>query len=239
MAIKAITFDFWSTLFRDTDTIGARRKLRVDAFVEATGVSCELAEEAHQVTARAFLKHHIERQQTLGPMDCVRMMADHCGVTIDAGTAERLADVVAHAILAFPPVPIEGALEAVRAAAAVAPVALISDTGHSPGSALARIMEAEGFRSYFRTLVFSDEVGVSKPQAPMFYAAAQALGVLPSELLHIGDLEPTDIAGAHGVGAKAALFSGFNDRFAGNHTAHFHFASWGEFVDALPGIVHG
>src|SRR5690606_31948834 len=117
----------------------------------------------------------IEQQRTLEPHDCVRIMAEHCKCTLDAETEDRLTGIVADAILAIPPVPIDGALDAVRAAAARVPIALISDTGHSPGRSLARIMETNDFAAHFRKLVFSDEVGVSKPQAAMYHAAAEAL----------------------------------------------------------------
>jgi FMN phosphatase YigB (HAD superfamily) len=70
----------------------------------------------------------------------------------------------------------------------------------------------------------------------MFERTAAAMGVAPNELLHIGDLEPTDIAGIHAVGGVGALFAGANDRFAENTTAEYVFHHWSEFLDILPGI---
>lgn len=46
---------------------------------------------------------------------------------------------------------------------------------------------------------------MGKPNAPMFLAAVEALGVLPEQALMIGDRLNTDIAGAQAVGLKTAL----------------------------------
>ena len=165
------------------------------------------------------------------------MAAKFFAIDIELSIACELTTLFATAILAYPPQPIEGALEAVRAAAQRGPVGLISDTGVSPGSSLRHLMSRFGFARYFSTLTFSDEVGVSKPQRPMFEITAQRLGVDPADLFHIGDLDHTDIAGAKGVGAKAALFTGDNTSSLGNHHhADYIFRSWREFLETLPSI---
>ncbi|MCP4644328.1 MAG: HAD-IA family hydrolase, partial [bacterium] len=94
-----------------------------------------------------------------------------------------------------------------------------------------------GFIDHFGALAFSDEVGVAKPQAKMFETAARGLGVRMDELLHIGDLEITDIVGAQAVGAKAALFTGENDRHLNATKAEYTFETWQAFVEALPSIA--
>lgn len=73
-------------------------------------------------------------------------------------------------------------------------------------------------------------MGGAKPHADMFTRTAETLGVDPADILHLGDLEPTDIAGVHGVGGKGGLFIGVNDAYAGRTTAEHEFASWAEFT---------
>ncbi len=63
-------------------------------------------------------------------------------------------------------------------------------------------------------MTFSDEIGRSKPHQSLFLATAMALGVVVKEMLHIGDLEMTDIRGAKNVGATAVLFAADNDESA-------------------------
>lgn len=201
MSIRAITFDFWGTLFRDAN-LEDRHLGRVDALVEIVGVTPEAADAALQVIYKEFARVHIYEQRTLDHHDGARLALAELGISLDASQSAALARRFAEAILIHPAYPIEGALEAVRAAAARVPVGLICDSGISPGAALTVLLERNEFTPHFRVLTFSDEVGVSKPRPVMFERTAAALGVAPSEILHIGDLEPTDIVGIHGVGGR-------------------------------------
>lgn len=236
MSIRAITFDFWQTLFMEGGHQEARKALRIEAFCSATGVSEEAGAAAHKAATDEFFRTHVEEQRNLGPMDGVHLMAASCGVTVPSDTAAALAETFAESILHHPPVPIDGALEAVQAAAARGPVALVCDSGMSPGSSLRVLLDRHGFTPHFQALVFSDEVGVSKPQAAMFETAARGMGVAPDETMHIGDLEPTDIAGALGIGAQAALFAGANPKYLAATKAHHTFTHWHEFLRLLPAL---
>ncbi len=231
-AMRAITFDFWGTLFYDQGS-PLRKQLRIKALVAGTGVPADEAEEALRATSLEFMRVHIEEQRTLMPEDAVDMACRRLEQCIDDETAGVMAEAFATAFLEDPPEPVEGALEAVRAAAARGPVGLISDTGISPGSSLRRLLERHGFTDYLEVLTFSDEVGVSKPQAPMFERTAAALGVAPNELFHLGDLEPTDISGVQNVGGTAGLFAGVNDRFLEDTKAEHAFRTWREFIAFL------
>lgn len=234
-AVRAVTFDFWRTLFRDANG-DVRRELRLRAFTEATGVSRAEALPAMEACFREFDRCHREEQRTLEPEDAVRFMAQALDIDVPADVAARLSEAFATAILEHPPEPVEGALDAVRAAAQRRPVGVISDSGVSPGRSLQALLARHGFLDHIRVLVFSDIVRVSKPQRPMFETAARELGVEPHDLLHIGDLEYTDIRGAKAVGAKAALFAGDNARYADCNSADYTFLSWQEFIDRLPEI---
>lgn len=235
MPIRAVTFDFWCTLFRNANS-EPRQAIRIEAFHAATGVPREDIATALDLVWGEFFRHHIEEQRTLYPEDAVRLTAQHLRVTLAPDVAADLARVFATAILEHSPEPIDGALDAVRAAAARGPVGLISDSGVSPGSSLRALLDRHGFAPYLEAMVFSDEVGVAKPQALMFETAARGLGVDPRDLLHIGDLEPTDIAGARAVGAVSALFVGDNANHLDGTQADHVFRTWPEFIDRLPAL---
>ncbi|MCX5759588.1 MAG: HAD family hydrolase [Candidatus Hydrogenedentes bacterium] len=143
----------------------------------------------------------------------------------------------ATAILRYPPEPIEGALDAVQAASFRWPVGLISDSGVSPCTALRALLDRHGFTIWFDAMTFSDEVGVSKPQARMFETTAARLGVAPHEILHIGDLEHTDIAGIRAVGGKAAIFRGDNGHAHNSTKADYTLQTWEDFLDLMPDLV--
>lgn len=233
MPIRAITFDFWRTLFRNTNGV-ERQQARVRALAEATALPEETVASAFKTTWAEFDRTHREDQQTLGPADALRMTLAELETTVPSDTAARLTAAFAEAVLDHGPVPIEGALDALRAAAERFPVGLISDTSVSPGASLRKLLARYGFLDYFQATAFSDEVGVAKPQRPMFEAAARGLGVHPNELLHVGDLEYTDVRGAQALGAKAALFVADNREFLPVTQADYIFHSWQDFVDVLP-----
>lgn len=235
--IRAITFDFWRTLFYADSRLQERRQARVDAAVRVTGLPREAVKETMKSIASEFLRIHITEQRTLHPLDAIPMLERQLNLRLSDDRAEALSEEWADALLVYPPEPIEGALQAVRAAAAYVPVGLISDTGISPGSRISTLLDRCGFLDHISSVSFSDEVGAAKPQAAVFDHAVAGLDVAPAELLHIGDLEPTDIKGAQSFGARAALFCGDNTRYTEGSRADFIFRHWDEFVENVSRIL--
>lgn len=233
MRIRAVTFDFWGTLFRDAQG-EERHALRVRALTEATRTDPVQADAALREVMHLFMRHHLETQHTLTPHDAAWLACRMVGALPDDFTLETLAAAFGNAILECPPRPIVDALHAVRTAAECGPTAVISDTGFSPGINLRVLMEREGFLPYFTALTFSDEMGMAKPQSPMFERTAEQLGVSPHDMLHIGDLEPTDIRGIHQATGHAGLFTGVNDRYRAATRADVVFDRWAAFISRLP-----
>jgi FMN phosphatase YigB (HAD superfamily) len=66
-------------------------------------------------------------------------------------------------------------------------------------------IEALGIGQHLDAALFSSEVGVRKPDARIFTAMLERLGVRPEESLFVGDRVNDDIAGAKGVGMRAVL----------------------------------
>jgi putative hydrolase of the HAD superfamily len=58
---------------------------------------------------------------------------------------------------------------------------------------------------YFETIVVSCEVGFAKPSPVIFEHAAKTLGVMPEQILHVGDSSEEDVAGANAAGVRALL----------------------------------
>jgi putative hydrolase of the HAD superfamily len=82
-------------------------------------------------------------------------------------------------------------------------LALICNTGRTPGSMLRLVLDRLGLKGYLRVLTFSDEVGLRKPHPEIFRRTLAALGVSPSESAHVGDDLSTDVAGARAFGMRA------------------------------------
>lgn len=67
-------------------------------------------------------------------------------------------------------------------------------------ASLARI----GIDHYFHGAVSAAETGVAKPHARIFAAAVDRAGVLPEEVLHVGDHPELDVVGAAEAGLRTA-----------------------------------
>ncbi|MFC2016812.1 HAD family hydrolase [Chloroflexota bacterium] len=67
-----------------------------------------------------------------------------------------------------------------------------------------------GLEPYLDFVVTSGEVGVDKPEPPIFLAALQQAGVNASEAIHVGDQYKLDVVGARGVGIAPILIDRYD-----------------------------
>jgi len=61
-----------------------------------------------------------------------------------------------------------------------------------------------GVGRWFRSAFNAREFGSGKPHAPIFRAAAASVGLLPKDMLHVGDDAALDVVGALDAGMQAA-----------------------------------
>lgn len=66
-------------------------------------------------------------------------------------------------------------------------------------------LERFGLAGYFRTQVYSGEIGYRKPHPKIFEIALQRLGVTAAEAVHVGNDPREDVLGPKKVGMKAIL----------------------------------
>jgi putative hydrolase of the HAD superfamily len=81
-------------------------------------------------------------------------------------------------------------------------------TSNSEGG-LVKLLDEVRLGVYFRAILDSGVLGISKPDPRMFALAAEKLGVAMGEMLHIGDSESADVEGAVRAGAWAIRYEGF------------------------------
>ncbi len=84
------------------------------------------------------------------------------------------------------------------------PVAVVSN---AEGRA-AETVAAAGLAPYLPVIVDSALVGIAKPDPRIFALAAEALALPLAALVHVGDSEAADVAGARAAGAFAVRFDG-------------------------------
>jgi putative hydrolase of the HAD superfamily len=205
----ALSLDFWDTIYLGAAVAGRAqiRRAAVGVLLEAVGRPLDetalaaLYREAGAEADRWWREEH--RGYTAD--DRVRWMLRRVGVDrpADCDHVARAVSAVDAALLELPPPLLEGAADAVRRLAERFPLAIVSDTGFASGVAQDRLLERDGLLDHFAVRIYSCDIGHAKPRPEPFLAAASRLGVEPSSMLHIGDIERTDIRGALAAGMRA------------------------------------
>ena len=77
---------------------------------------------------------------------------------------------------------------------------LVANSWPDPARLLRKDVEASGLAALLDVVVFSEDVGVAKPQAEIFLHALEQLGVAPEDAMFVGDGLDTDVQGAASVG---------------------------------------
>lgn len=211
-----VTFDCWQTLIFDD------RPLTQTPAQTPSGGRVELIEgwtgkprdEVATALAAAWVEHQRawHRRQVFAGPEITRHTLHALGVTLEPARVDALVRVLEDEITEHRIVAVEGAqelLETLRANGVR--VALICDTGFSPGRVVRQLLARVGLLDLLEVHIFSDELGVPKPHPNMFRAALEGLGVPAQGAAHVGDLRRSDIAGAHNVGMTTVRFAGRND----------------------------
>lgn len=213
MAVRALTFDFWGTLFTEGPrflevVLPKRYEILLDAASEAGVPADESAvREAYRAAAQAF-RTAWEAGEAMPNFERVGYIFKLLGIPFDQGlvaiTARRLEDAALEGDLQ----PLPGTLEAIPELAGRYPLAIVSDTGLTPGRVLRELLARMGFDRHFAAYSFSDETGQVKPHREAFTTALEALGVPPEDALHTGDIPRSDIEGAFAAGYHYAVLYG-------------------------------
>lgn len=83
----------------------------------------------------------------------------------------------------------------------------------------------------FQAVVNAEETGALKPHPASFQKASELLGIEPGRILHVGDREDCDVAGALASGFRAALFC--RKKLPDESRAQLVFSDWRKLVSLL------
>lgn len=197
MAIRALSFDVDGTLFdlRQMKLVFALPAIRNARLLRAYLAARET------VRARGAVPD-VRGEQ-------VRLVSEALGIAAEDAKAriERLID--GEWMGAFTKVkPFKGVREALAAfAAAGLPMLTLSDYRAAQKLAGMKLDHVP-----WAADICAEDLGALKPHRAAFDEAVRRLGVAPDEILHVGDRLDADVAGAHAVGMRAALFTAGNAR---------------------------
>ncbi len=209
--VKGITVDLWDTLITDGHTMEHKRdEKRADMIMRILRL-----DESYRVKIMDFFvelvasfKCPLERNEwALLPYTQLQHLFDLIGVRVSDEQFEKILRIYTEEALDILPKLIEADVrEILLELKSDYKIALISNTGRTPGRVLRKILKELNILDVFDALIFSDEVHLRKPNAQIFLLACEKLGTKPGETAHIGDSVNIDFLGARDAGLKPIQF---------------------------------
>lgn len=212
--IQGVTFDWWHTIaetpWPDYDV--HMRKIRVERIAEAFSDRGLVVEptalyQAYDRHTELLIEKWKERVDLSGE-EQIRVFLEFAGLDAsDPDLLDALAASFGDAIRSKLPIlyPHIGATLAALKRRGLR-IGLVSNTGRTWGRFLKPIQDDLGIGKYFDVRVFSDEVGIRKPEPAIFERALEQLGLRPAEVVHVGDDLIADVAGSKALGMRAVWF---------------------------------
>jgi putative hydrolase of the HAD superfamily len=212
-SVKHISFDVWQTLINSNVIFREKRNellqdhFNVDIAVERFGEIVKKRQAwctiANQVVGRNFDSFEII---LLILQDCGQSVEE---LTIDSYTA--FYEAMEKLFFKFPPILIEENLHSLFTQLQKQEVglSLLSNTGLIKGRSLRQFFASQDLLKYFNFELYSDEIGVSKPNTKAFEKvyelASRRINLQPQEVVHIGDNKIADYEGALTFGFQPVL----------------------------------
>lgn len=207
--LKAVTFDFWNTLYKSPPdqvvSVQRGQDLRQALLREGWDFSLEKLQAAFKSAWLEAYDYQRVYGQDMGPSGQFKLVLRTLGLgEIDLSRQEVLFKAYTTTLIKLPPRLNDGTRETLQALRGRLKMAVICNTGVTPGSLLRKIMEKDLLLDFFDYLIFSDEVGFAKPNTRIFNLALEHLETAGQSALHVGDDAITDVIGAKKAGMQAA-----------------------------------
>jgi len=211
--ISVVTFDLWDTLIQEnprSDEDASSRRIRgIGGILVSRGLleDPEQLRPAYEKSGR-FLEAVWSRSLDIPVEDHILYMLRALGPGVpDAlsdGDMAEISRIYVEMLLDRPPVVLDGAENVLETLVRDGyRLALISNTGRTPGTVLRTILGRMGLLRHFEVTAFSNELLARKPSPKVFGHVLTQLGVSAGVAVHVGDDTEADIAGAMGVGMRA------------------------------------
>jgi FMN phosphatase YigB (HAD superfamily) len=244
MSLKAVTFDFWSTLVdgQITPERTSARLARLHAAIVGAGHAHEF-DHLQRAYERALARVADDARESLidvGPPGRWLILAEELGIPPGRVTFEIFEQT--YTDLTLDPLPdamphVHVAVDAVRRAGYR--MAVICNTGMAGGAVLRQVLERHGLLDKFELTVFSNEYGLAKPHPGIFqHTLGELGGIAPQDALHVGDLEELDVEGARRAHLHSARYVPGTDGQI-QTDADIVVTDWRHFADQLAAYDSG
>ncbi len=212
MPIQVVTIDFWNTIF-DSYNGEVRNKYRQRCLIETIDklgvmVTPDQFSEAMQASWEYFNRIWKNDHITPSPLETVTFFWNFLKLPEDKPSIDHVVECFANSVLVHQPKPMPHLIEALTELKKKYKLAVVSDTGFSPGTVLTQLLKENDLFDFFDAFSFSNETGVSKPHPKAFNTVLERLDCKPENAIHIGDIEDTDVKGAKALNMYAIRYSG-------------------------------
>lgn len=204
--IKALTFDLWNTLIGDTHVDISKRRIAILLHLceqQRCYRDISAVRSAYQSATRLWEECWRIKRKGISINELVDHIFETLNIRLDPAFQDQAVTRFAEVVLEDPPPLLDYASSVLEVLHTKYRIGLICDTGFTPGKVLRQVLEKHNILHYFSCLLFSDEVGATKPSALIFQRALDALQLAADEVVHIGNLLETDIVGAKAIGMTA------------------------------------
>jgi putative hydrolase of the HAD superfamily len=210
--IQAISLDLDDTLWPVWPTI-AEAELRLQEWLQprAPGTAALFANPQRRQALRAQTEGHWpEKVHDLSHMrrEMIRLGLQHCAEDQSLAEPAFATFFAARQVVTLYP----DALPALARLASRWPILALSN-GNADVNTI-------GIGRFFCGTVSAREVGVGKPDARIFQAAAERLQLAPEQVLHVGDDEHLDVLGALAAGMQTAWINRANKPWSAPEQPH-------------------
>lgn len=200
---KAIGFDLFNTLVTVDPKVLAQALGRLMESLRGRGfqVQEESFKEAYRTQAKRFLEATRSTGRETHNRFWVAAALGEAGFHVepeDPRVQEAVKDyfeAFSHRCALLP-----GTMETLQRLKGHFPLGLLSNFTHAP--AAWSILEELGLKPLFRVILISGDLGYRKPHPVVFRKLCHELGVLPEELIYVGDDPGPDIYGALNAGIQ-------------------------------------
>jgi putative hydrolase of the HAD superfamily len=210
--VRTVTVDLWGTLFLDTpgsdNRYKARRLADFDSILRGGGtvVPMRRLERAYDDSG-SYLGRVWATNRDVPVADHVRAILRALDRRVaDAARAdmiEALVEAYARPALLAPPAIDPTARPAFHTLCeAGVTLALVSNTMRTPGVILRKVLAGAGVLEFFAHTVFSDELGIRKPDPEIFWQALSGVSGDRATSVHVGDDAVLDVEGGRAAGLR-------------------------------------
>jgi putative hydrolase of the HAD superfamily len=214
--IKMVTFDLWETLVLERNGADSQRTLircrKLAKVLNEFGINTSVEQLFLVIKAMApWLGEIWETDRDVSHLEQIQFLvnaASKGSVILKDDWIGELSSAYVSPLFEVPPYLNPDARRVLqRLRERNKRIGLICNTGHTPGFVLRQFLRKEGVAKYFDLMLFSDEVGIRKPNSEIFQIAAKKMDAEPCEAIHVGDNLRSDVWGAKNAGFKAIYLS--------------------------------